>query len=173
MQDVISRRVAALPAVLALTLPVLAGCGGDGGGDSVAEDRPEYANQEGEAGAEQFAGYWVEQINSATDTGKTKELASLGLKSCAACADFPRQLDEIYDAGGRVESEDWEIKDIVPEAGATDEQVGMLITVAVPPQQVYTTADAEPQEFPGGDQRFRMIVVRTDDHWMIQELTPR
>ena len=42
-----------------------------------------------------------------------------------------------------------------------------------PPNTVYPAADAEPQKFPGGDQRFRMIVVREGEHWMIKELTPR
>ena len=53
------------------------------------------------------------------------------------CTDFPQQVDSIYDAGGRVESEDWTIKSVVPEHGATDQQVGMLITVTVPPNTVY------------------------------------
>jgi hypothetical protein len=165
MQDVISR-LAALPAVLLLTLTAC-------GGDDVADSRPEYANEEGRAGAEKFAGYWVDQINVATESGDTKELKSLGLESCDVCTDFPEQLDEIYDAGGRVESQDWAIKTVVPERGATNDRVGMLITVEVPENTVYPTEDADPQTFPGGDQRFRMIVVREEDHWMIKELTPR
>lgn len=166
------RRTAALSATLLLALTGLSACSGDDA-DTVAESRPEYANQTGEPGAEKFAGYWVDQVNKATSTGKTAGLASLGLKECAACTDFPRQVDQIYKAGGRVESEDWTIKSVVPERGATDKQVGMLITVTVPPNTVYATADAKPQKFPGGDQRFRMIVVRQADHWMIKELTPR
>lgn len=162
------RRTAALSVALLLALTA---CSEDT--DSVAESRPDYANQTGEAGAEKFAGYWVDQVNKATETGETEELRSLGLKGCDVCSDFPRQVDTIYEAGGRVESEDWTIKSVVPEGGATDEEVGMLITVEVPPNTVYADKDAKPQEFPGGDQRFRMIVVRQSDHWMIKELTPR
>jgi hypothetical protein len=167
MLDVI-RRLAALSAVLLLALTA---CGGDS--DAVAEARPEYANQTGEPGAEKFAGYWVDQVNKATATGDTKGLRSLGLSGCQVCTDFPKQVDGIYKAGGRVESEDWTIKSVVPEAGATDKQVGMLITVTVPPNTVYATADAKPKKYPGGDQRFRMIVVRQAEHWMIKQLTPR
>jgi hypothetical protein len=168
MLDVI-RRLAALSAALLLALTA---CGGDDG-DSVAESRPEYANQTGEPGAEKFAGYWVDQINKATSTGKTEGLRTLGLDGCDACSDFPKQLDDIYAAGGRVESEDWTIKSVVPEHGATDQRVGMLITVTVPPNTVYAKEGAKPQKFPGGDQRFRMIVVRQAEHWMIKDLTPR
>ena len=165
----ISRRTA-LPAVLLLALT--AACGGDDA-DAVAEDRPAYANQEGTEGAQKFAGYWVEQMNEATTSGETGELRSLGQKACEACSDFPQQLDDIYEAGGRVETEDWTVKSVVPEAGATDEQVGMLLTVTIPPNTVYATEDAKPQEYPGGDQRFRMIIVREAQHWMIKELGPR
>ena len=147
----ISRRTA-LPAVLLLALT--AACGGDDS-DAIAEDRPAYANQTGTEGAQKFAGYWVEQMNEATTSGETDELRSLGLKACETCSDFPQQLDDIY------------------EAGATDKQVGMLLTVTIPPNTVYATEDAKPQEYPGGDQRFRMIVVREAQHWMIKELGPR
>ena len=166
------RRLAALSAALLLALTGLTACSG-GDSDTVAQARPDYANQTGEAGAEKFAGYWVDQINKATTTGETKGLKSLGLDGCEVCTDFPKQVDSIYEAGGRVESADWTIKSVVPEAGATDKQVGMLITVNVPPNTVYAEDGAKPQKFPGGDQRFRMIVVRQSDHWMIKELSPR
>jgi len=163
----VKSRVAALPAVLLLAL---AACGG---GDSVAESRPDYANQQGREGAEKFAGYWVDQINQASATGKTKPLKALGLPECDTCTDFANHLDDVYEGGGRVESEDWTMKSVIPEHGATDKQVGMLLTVTVPPNKVYSSADAKAQSFPGGDQRFRMIVVRKDEHWMIKDLEPR
>ena len=168
-------RLAPLAAALVLTLTACGGSSGDSGGssDPVAAARPAYANQTGEAGAEKFAGYWVDQINAATTSGKTKELKSLGLQSCEACHAFPAQIDEIYGKGGHVESADWRIKKIVPEAGASDQKVGMLITVEVPPNAVYAEQGAKPQEFRGGEQAFRMLVVRKADHWMIEDLTPR
>jgi hypothetical protein len=168
------RRLAALSAALLLGLTA---CGGgdsaSSDSDSVAASRPAYANQEGEAGAEKFVGYWVDQINAATASGDTKELRALGLDGCEVCSDFPQQLEDIYDAGGRVESEDWTVKSVVPEHGASDQRVGMLITVTVPPNTVYSDGDAKPQKYPGGDQRFRMIVVRDAAHWMIKDLNPR
>ena len=166
------RRFAVLPAALLLTLTACGG-GDESTGDEVADARPAYANQEGREGAEKFAGYWVDEINEATSTGETEQLRSLGLDSCGACTDFPNQLDQIYDAGGRVESEDWELDQVVPESGSDEERVGMLLTVKVPPQKVYATDDAKAQEFAGGDQRFRMIVERVDEHWMIKDLSPR
>ncbi|MGN6574161.1 MAG: DUF6318 family protein [Nocardioides sp.] len=160
-------RAAALTAALLLTLTAC------GGGDSVAEARPDYANQPGRDGAEKFAGYWVDEINQASASGKTESLKDLGLPECDTCTDFANHLDEVYSGGGHVESDDWTLKSVIPEHGATDEQVGMLLTVTVPPNKVYSSEDAKAQSFPGGDQRFRMIVVRKDDHWMIKDLEPR
>jgi hypothetical protein len=166
IQDVKSRAAALIAALLL----ALTACGG---GDSVAEARPDYANQPGRDGAEKFAGYWVDQINKASSTGKTDPLKALGLPACQTCTDFANHLDDVYGAGGRVESDDWTLKSVVPEHGATDQRVGMLLTVTVPPNKVYASEDGKAQSFPGGDQRFRMIVVRKADHWMIQELEPR
>jgi hypothetical protein len=167
--------IARSAAVLAVLLLAVTGCSDSTplSGDSVAEARPAYANQEGPDGAEQFAGYWVDVINKATATGKTEQLKSLGLKSCDTCTDFAQHLDQVYGAGGRVETDDWTIESVIPEAGATDKRVGMLVAVNVPPNKVYANDDAKPQKFRGGNQRFRMIVLRKGDHWMIQDLSPR
>lgn len=163
--------IARLATVLAVLLLAVTGC--SDGGDPVAEERPAYANQEGPDGAEQFAGYWVDMINKASATGETDKLKSLGLESCETCTDFAHHLDEVYGAGGRVESEDWTIESVIPEAGATDKRVGMLVTVKVPPNKVFESKDSKGQAFQGGNQRFRMIVVRKGDHWMIEDLSPR
>ena len=160
-------RAAALIAVLLLALTAC------GGGDSVAEARPDYANQPGPGGAEKFASYWVDQINQASKTGKTKPLKALGLPECDTCTDFANHLDDLYGAGGRVESDDWTLKSLIPEHGATDKRVGMLLTVSVPPNKVYASEGAKAQSFRGGEQQFRMIVVRKDEHWMIKDLEPR
>ncbi len=61
----------------------------------------------------------------------------------------------------------------MPEAGATDDEVGMLVTFAVSPQTVFESEDAEAQEFEGGNQGFRFHLVREDGSWQVQDLTPR
>lgn len=164
-------RLAAASTALAL---LLTACGGSTGEPSAnPTERPEYARQAGEAGAERFAGYWVEALNEASDTGDTEALRSLSATSCAACTDFANQLDTIYGADGRVESEGWQVGKVVPEAGATDDDVTLLVTFQVPPQKVYPSADAEPESYEGGEQAFRMTLTREDGDWTITNLTAR
>lgn len=164
----LSRIAAALSAVLLLSL---AACGGDD--EPTADEVPAYADNAGEAGAEQFVGYWTDTLNTATASGETEDLKALASPECQACTDFATQLDQIYADGGRVESEGWEINKIVPEAGATDDEVGLLVTFAVSPQKVFESEDAKPQKFEGGNQGFRFHLVRDEGTWQVQDLTPR
>ena len=164
----LSRIAAALSAVLLLSL---AACGGDD--EPTADEVPAYADNAGEAGAEQFVGYWTDTLNTETASGETEDLKALASPECQACTDFATQLDQIYADGGRVESEGWEINKIVPEAGATDDEVGLLVTFAVSPQKVFESEDAKPQKFEGGNQGFRFHLVRDEGTWQVQDLTPR
>ncbi len=169
----LSRVLAALTAVLLLSLTACSDSdepAAEGSGDAGA---PAYADNPGEAGAEQFVGFWTDTLNDATTSGETDELKSLATDECKACADFAGQLDDIYAAGGRVESDGWTVNKMVPEAGASDDEVGLLVTFAVAPQKVYESEDAKAQEFEGGNQGFRFHLVREDGAWQVQDLTPR
>ncbi len=141
--------------------------------DPPTSDRPEFAQEPGQAGAEQFAGYWVETLNQATDSGDTETLRTLASPGCDACEDFAQQLDTIYEDGGRVESDGWEITTIVPEAGATEDAIGMLMTVNISEQKVYESAEAKADTFEGGTQAFRLALVRKGEDWFVDDLSPR
>ena len=151
---------------------------GDASGETDAgtgdvEERPGYAGEEGTAGAQQFATYWVETLNEATTSGETAQLRSLAAPECQTCDDFAEQLEEIYGAGGRVEAEGWEIASMTPEAGSSEDTTGLLLQVDVPAQQVYASEDAKVQEFEGGKQGLRMQLVWDDDQWFVANLSPR
>ncbi len=167
--------IARLAAVSLALVIGLSGCGSSSSGaaDADVSERPAYADNAGRAGAEQFADYWVETLNEATDTGNTKTFRSLAAPECTACSDFADQLDTIYDEGGHVETDGWSLDKVVPEAGATDDEVGLLLTVDVAPQKVFADKNAKPQTFKGGKQAFRLHVERTDGDWHVTELSPR
>lgn len=160
-----------LAAVSALVLTMSA-CGGSDGSDTDSE-RPEFARNPGAAGAQQFADLWVDTVNRATETGETEELRSLAAPDCETCEVFPARLEQIYEAGGSIETEEWDIVEMVPEAGATDDAAAVLVTVQIPPQTVIESEGAEPTEVEGGRQAFRMVMERTDGDWFLQDVTPR
>lgn len=170
---VLSRVLAALTAVLLLSLTAACGSDEPEAAESDGGGSPAYADNAGEAGAEQFVGYWTDTLNAATTSGETGKLKSLAAQQCQACSDFAGQLDQIYTAGGHVESDGWAVDRIVPEAGASDDEVGLLVTYQVSPQTVFVSEDAKPQTFEGGKQGFRFHLVRADGEWQVVDLTPR
>jgi hypothetical protein len=167
---IVSRTAAAASVVLLLSLTA---CGGEDEPTATESDVPAFADNEGPAGAEQFVGFWTDTLNRATTSGDTEELRSLSADACQACGDFATQLDQIYAAGGRVESDGWEITKVVPEAGATDNEVGLLVTYTVSPQKVYQSEDAKAKKFKGGNQGFRFHLIRDQGEWQVHDLSPR
>lgn len=157
--------------VAALSAAVLLAVSACGGGEE--SDRPDFARNPGATGAQQFVDYWVDTVNRATETGDTTQLASLADPSCTTCAEFTKRLDSIYEAGGSVETEDWEIVEMVPEGGATEDRATILVRVEIPPQEVVESEGAEPSPVPGGTQSFRITMERTEGDWLIQEILPR
>ena len=162
----------------------LSSCGGDGNangnGNSKANvdqatassgpDIPAYARSNDERGAHKFAEYWIETLNKATTSGNTKKLKTLQKKSCERCADFASQIDRIYAAGGRVETQGFQVKRLLTEAGVPKPGAGVSATVQVTPQTVYRTKKAEPQQYTGSELRLRMIMVRVGDHWLMDRI---
>ena len=57
---------------------------------------PAYVTTNDEKGAQNFARYWIDTLNKATTSGDTKKLKKLQKASCTTCADFAKQLDDIY-----------------------------------------------------------------------------
>ena len=78
---------------------------------------PAYVTANDEQGAQSFARYWIDTLNKATTSGDTTKFKKLNKASCTTCADFAKQLDGIYAAGGHVETEGFKIKKILNEAG--------------------------------------------------------
>jgi len=158
--------------LFAVLLFSLTACGADDE-PTATEEAPAFADNAGEAGAEQFIGFWTDTLNEATTSGDTEELKALAAKECTACGAFAAQLDQIYAAGGHVESDGWAIEEITPEAGATDNEVGLLVKYKVAPQKVFESEDAKARDFDGGPQGFRFHLLREDGEWQVHDLSPR
>ncbi len=167
-------RLTAAAAVLALALT---GCGGSddtpAAGKPGRTDIPAYAQNEGRAGAEQFVGYWVNTLNKATENGNIKKLVSLSEPTCRMCGSYAMGIDEIYDAGGHVESEGWDVREITHEGGGSDGRRVLVVKVQQAPQKVYTSKGAKPEKFTGGERMYRMVLSRKGATWTVEDLAPR
>lgn len=131
---------------------------------------PEGAKADTEKGAEAFASFWVDTLNSATSSGNTTELRSLAGPNCRRCDDFAQSLDQIYGAGGHVSTKGWQVTSVIPVSGASKDNPGFQVTVQVSPQKVVRSTDAKSKTYPGGKQGFQMYLVREDDHWVVDRI---
>jgi hypothetical protein len=131
---------------------------------------PSSAQGESREGAADFVGFWVETLNYATDSGDTEGLKSLAAKDCTSCADFARTLDQIYAAGGHVESKGWELESAVPVADQPETEPSFQLALKLAPQTVYEKKGAKPKEFRGGTQPARIFLIRESDHWLVKQL---
>jgi hypothetical protein len=131
---------------------------------------PSYAAKSGPEGAREFATYWVDLLNKATTSGKTAQFKAVAQKSCTTCLDFAKQLDEIYGAGGHVETEGWKVQAAVPEAGLPAGEQGVSVKVKVAPQTVVKKKGAKAEQHDGGNLRIRLVLTRADDSWAVKAL---
>jgi len=142
-------------------------CSSDKEPSAKASSVPSYANNTGTKGAEQFVGYWVDELNKATLTGKTAKFKSLAFSTCSRCTDFATQLDAIYGAGGHVETTGWKIDVMVPETGLPKGETGMSVKLKVAPQTVYKKKGATAEKHPGGELRIRLLLTRPAGVWRV------
>jgi hypothetical protein len=149
----------------------LSSCNSGGSGTPKTVDGfPAYVTGNNEKGAQNFARYWIDTLNKATTTGDTKQLKTLQKPSCETCADFTKQLDDIYGAGGHVETDGFKIKKIVNEAGVPAPGAGISVVLTATPQKVYKTKGATPRSLKGGELRLRLIMVRVKNHWSMDRI---
>jgi hypothetical protein len=172
-------RVIRRSATLLLTLVclfALASCGADGGdrgaGSGTTDGIPAYALGDTPASAQKFVGYWVDTLNEATTSGDTAQLRKLSTDACKLCTDFIQRLDTIYADGGHVETEGFSLKSTTMEGGFTADHAGMIAVLDSAPQTVVEEKDAQESEHAGGPLRFRFVLDRANDHWVVTDLIP-
>ena len=176
------RRFISTFAAALLAVGLLAGCGSDEGPSSNAADTSPSAKTDGpptlpaeakgadEDSAKVYAGFWVESLNYATTSGDTTELKKLGTNECESCVAFASTLDQIYGAGGRVQSKGWTLQNAVPIAGQPETEPALRMDVLVQPQKVTEKAGAKTKSYDGGIQTMTMFLVRRGDGWLVDRL---
>ncbi|NUR08053.1 MAG: hypothetical protein HOQ22_13955 [Nocardioidaceae bacterium] len=166
------RRVLA-PLLSLVCLVALASCNDSGGGSDApktVDGIPAYAAANTEKGAQNFARYWVDVLNKATVTGDTKKLESLQKDSCEGCKVFTDRLNAIYQAGGHVETKGFNVKTLLTDSSIPKPGAGVSATLTATPQTVVEKKGAKPTKRPGGDVRVRLIMVRENDHWVMDRI---
>ena len=151
----------------------LSACKDSGGASKDAQTVdgfPAYVTTNDEQGAQNFARYWIDTFNKATTSGDTKPLVKLNKASCTTCADFVKTIDGIYAKGGHVETKGLTVKKILNEAGVPAPGAGVSVVLKAAPQTVTPSKGAKPKTYKESEVRFRLILIRVKDHWLMDRI---
>jgi hypothetical protein len=141
------------------------------GSDLPGPSMPEDARTQNDVGAESYISYYIAVLNYATTSGDTERLRTLGTDDCDSCDALASAIEDIYDAGGRVETRGWALDNIVPQADTPPDRPQYQLVLKIAPQTVLPKADAKPKDYPGGTQQAHVILSWTDQGWRTERFS--
>ncbi len=172
----IHRHALALGLVLALSA-----CGGDPEPQFEADTSPtpsevttsapakEAWEEKSDDGAIAFVEHWIDEFNAAVRSGETTALADLSDSSCTTCTNFVTLTDEIYAAGGRVETEGWSIRSLSqPKKSGS----GTLVSANFeqPKERIWRSKGSKPEKYPGGPIDYVLTLDWQDGRWQMSAM---
>jgi hypothetical protein len=81
-------------------------------------------------------------------------------------------IDQVYAAGGKISGGGWTVQ-AMKHYGFDEGHYFVDATIDSAPQQMIRAAGAEPQSFPGAQDRLRAFVLeRGSGQWKVSELDP-
>lgn len=122
--------------------------------------------------AEDVARIWVNAYNDALATGDTVRLRHLALPSCEQCDEFADQIDEVYNAGGRMMSEGKAhvVTSTRPRGTPSRSRTLWQVGVDAAPGTTRSSADAEPVSFPADHYEWLFVLAVHDSRWRVKSL---
>lgn len=147
-----------------------------GPGQVGSTEVPEVATAPTTKGAAAFVEHWAQALTRASNTGDTDPWRELNEADCDACANLAEGIDDLYEAGGSLTSEGWQVLDVSvrlrPAGSSVGEVTGATVRLEVDrtPEAVRQDAGSQAEVFRGGRQRYLVHLVRVEDHWSVRTL---
>lgn len=163
----------AAAAVLAVSLALLAGCGGDPKPKfSHAPDPTPSAPTTSPAAkperAEEFLQRWQDASNMMQIKGDATSYRRLSSKKCDACNNFIQLVTGIYKAGGYIHTRGNTLTDVVPVAGEKHVFTAKLRSTPTD----YRAGRSKPeQHLKGGVEKLKLVLGKQDGAWVVLEFT--
>ena len=128
---------------------------------------PDEARGTGRKAAVAFVRHWVDTLNYSADTGSTDQLRG-STASCSACDGIAGFIDDVYGAGGSIESEGWDIDEI----WVANESPDFLQVAAQVDShgQVVMKPGAKRKRYAGGPSLKLFTLEAEGDTWRITKL---
>jgi hypothetical protein len=109
--------------------------------------------------AKAFAQHYFDLINYSARTGDTDALRRLGTKDCVSCEAIASNIEKIYNSGGYIESERWELRRVFVLKSTVSHAV-LSLAVFVHPE-VIIRSDGRRERKPGGMQPMTLFLEST------------
>jgi hypothetical protein len=106
--------------------------------------------------AKAFARHYFDVINYSARTGDTQELRKLGTDDCVSCEAIAHNIERIYGAGGHIESENWQLRQ-VSVFKASDGRAALSLGALIHPE-VVVQSDGTRERKAGGKQPMTMFL---------------
>jgi hypothetical protein len=111
---------------------------------AAAPTLPAKAKGTSEAAAKAFVRHYIETVNYAMRTGETAYLSRLARPGCTTCNAIVARIDEVYDAGGRLEGRGWSVLSLTFHPPGPQADVLVAVGVNIAPQITYADKRASP-----------------------------
>ena len=137
---------------------------------AAAPSLPPEAEGTSPAAAKAFVRYYFDVINYSARTGETELLRSLGTPSCISCEAIASNIEDIYSAGGHIESDGWQLQSVnaVPRRHPT--RPAFDLGVMQSPESVVASEGATASDYPGGKKPMTIYVHGAAGTWQVTRL---
>ena len=122
------------------------------------------------AAAEAFARHYVDLVNYSSATGETAALEAAGTSACKSCAAIAGNVREIYDRGGRIESQGWTIEKIKAVRLTSARAAVLQLSVRQSAETVRKKRNGPTESFDGGMQPMVMHLRSNSSEWVVDRL---
>ena len=135
-----------------------------------ASAEPEPWEERTDDGAVAFVEHWIDEFNAMRASGDTQTLDQISTSDCESCVGSIDLTEELYQAGGGIETEGWQVLSVSEPAQANSSSPVIGLRVLQAPQRLTRESGSEPEQFSGGRADLTAYVVWRSGRWQMDRL---
>ncbi|RHW23306.1 hypothetical protein D0Z08_30245 [Nocardioides immobilis] len=109
---------------------------------------------------------WVDAQNQVVQGESSDEVYALSTADCTSCRDLIEPVIEVYDAGGRYETDGWRV-DAARKAPDFEQTSAVLAAVTFLPGMTFHDGESEGNAYEAEKQVLRFLLIRSNGQWHV------
>jgi hypothetical protein len=131
---------------------------------------PDAAKGTSEASAKAFVRHYVELINYAMRTGRTKPLRPMRAAGCRTCTAIESRILAVYRNGGRLEGAGWSVLGLSIVRGTPQAHTLVSAGISIAEQSLYESPSASPSHSTKSRGHLDFHLTSQGDEWIVSRL---